>query len=709
MTNKSRSSFHQQIRTHLRLLRLPALIAVFLFCHPILAPAETIEETIIWVVKAGDFPPGYQQRGNVDTGYSGSRGLIRFYRPNNPLCSIEISLQKYTSAKEARKLFDLSEQDHQNDRHHLISRNAGIGEASFHWGYQTILNRRSGQNVLVSQYLVVLKQNWILEVRFNHYKTRNYQAHSDDEAADTIKSTARRIISRMGGGETRDDNTLDCGKDGALTRYLAALKARYQSISKLDRQLSTMIRQSRPDNHTLVELGRNAIQELSAYQQTLREFIHGETRRGLFEELDLLADTTLAANQVAVKYQHLAGVPLIPLNRDALNQSKKTAAETILQLAREEFASRFKSEGLQDILTRESWNEALETAAYHTQRKVNEFLDRETEKVFGLGFHDARSAQRALRMQMRREVRRQVAKLLVKITSNEIVIELLAGPVIRWIEGNLIPRLREALRQKGNIPARVTRSLQTMETARMNLNRLSCNARIAEVRRCLNAAVATIHATRFLKKDIQRANAVQELNRLTDGMAHLKRTMSLARRRFLLMDTDYEEDLPVIDALVGQMLDYLKKAVFKEEPALNDNSDRRKFRQELAPNVPELNVAVAWMKFFEGGYEGVPFEQRHYASRFPSTNSRYIYWELGFDFPPRQQRQDFKIEGQYYNVQGQMIGRADLDAHIQPGWDGSHHAHALGDKVPGFWKPGTYRVELFINGSRVASGSFEVY
>jgi len=562
---------------------------------------------------------------------------------------------------------------------------------------------------MVSQYLVVLKQNWILEVRFNHYKTRNYQAHSDDEAAGTIKTAAQRILTRMGGGETADDNTLDCGKDGALTRYLAALKARYQSISNLDRQLSQMIRQSRPDNQTLLELGRNALQELSAFQQTLREFIRGETRRGLFEELDILADTTLAANQVVVKYQHLAGVPLIPLNRDALNQSKRTTAETILHLAREEFASRFKSEGLQDILTSDSWNEALETAAYHTQRKVNEFLDRETEKVFGLGFHDARSAQRALRMQMRREVRRQVAKLLVKITSNEIVIELLAGPVIRWIEGDLIPRLREALRQKGNIPARVTRSLQTMETARMNLNRLSCNARIAEVRRCLNTAVATIHAARFLEKDIKRAGAGQELNRLTDGAAHLKRTMSLARRRFLLMDTDYEEDLPVIDALVGQMLDNLKKAIDTVEGESNENSDRRRFRQELTPTVPELNVAVAWMKFFEGGYEGVPYGQRHYAGRFSATSSRYIYWELGFDFPPRQQRQDFKIEGLYYNDRNQMIGRADLDAHIQPEWKGSFHANALGNKVPGFWKPGTYRVELFINGSRVASGSFEVY
>jgi len=255
----------------------------------------------------------------------------------------------------------------------------------------------------------------------------------------------------------------------------------------------------------------------------------------------------------------------------------------------------------------------------------------------------------------------------------------------------------------------VTRSLQTMETARMNLNRLSCNARIAEVRRCLNTAVATIHAARFLEKDIKRAGAGQELNRLTDGAAHLKRTMSLARRRFLLMDTDYEEDLPVIDALVGQMLDNLKKAIDTVEGESNENSDRRRFRQELTPTVPELNVAVAWMKFFEGGYEGVPYGQRHYAGRFSATSSRYIYWELGFDFPPRQQRQDFKIEGLYYNDRNQMIGRADLDAHIQPEWKGSFHANALGNKVPGFWKPGTYRVELFINGSRVASGSFEVY
>ena len=231
----------------------------------------------------------------------------------------------------------------------------------------------------------------------------------------------------------------DCGKGAALTRYLDALRAHRRNAQTIDGELEWLLNDRRPETRKIIEYGRKAERIAADYHKTFKEFQLAETRRGLIEELDLLVETTLLLNQVAVKYQHLAQVPITPIKPEDLVRSRNERSLTIIKLVRDYVASGLESEGLRDILTSESWEEAVQTAAGHAQRKVEEFIDGETEKIFGFGFHDVESAKRALQLQLRREIRRQVAKLLIKVTSNQIVIEIVAGPVIRWIERDLLP------------------------------------------------------------------------------------------------------------------------------------------------------------------------------------------------------------------------------------------------------------------------------
>jgi hypothetical protein len=510
----------------------------------------------------------------------------------------------------------------------------------------------------------------------------------------------------------------DCGKAGALTRYIEGLRRQRQNLMNLNGELDWKLGGPKPDHQAVIDMGVKARSIAAEFQKTLREFAGAETRRGLLEELDLIFDSVMTLNQVAEKYQKLAGVAVVPLQKSILANAKGDVARAIFKLAREEVAARLESEGLRDILTSESWNEVLDKTAYHSQRKLDEFLDRETEKVFGLGFHDAASARRALQVQLRREIRRQVARLLVKITSNEIVIEIVAGPIIRWIERDLIPRLREALRQKGNLPKRVARSVETLENARDELHRLTCADKLREVRRRLAAAMGAIAASRYLARDLMNARADREAALLNEALKNLENAMKITRVRFLLVMDDYEDDLAFADFVVAQMLDNLLRAIpaGAQDARGGSGVGRQKLRlkKEAPPRIgleiPNYEARVSGFRFFEGGKDAAAMDQRQYGTRFSRVKSRFIYWELRLDHQGIRTKHIW-IEAIYFNPDGSEMNRhSQLDYVVPefPEWP-SLHSRGYGWETPGNWAPGKYRVELHIKETKAAEGEFEIF
>ncbi len=688
--------------------------------------AETVADVLKRVVTINDLPPGYQQTGEI--GFKTydilnmSEASIAFRPQQTHTSFINVRLKRYNSASKAESDFNWLAQFKMKTPQNVIARNVGVGSASIQTGDRRFLDRAHTRHELVNQSIDAVQGNWLLLVDILNYNDLYHRDFSDAQAEKIIRTIGATVMARLGGRAPVAEGG-DCGKSGALTRYLEALKAHQRNISSLDSELAALLGTPNADPQKVIAIGRKALQAGEAYHQTLKEFQRAETRRGLFEELDLLVETPILLNQVVVKYQTLAKAPFTPLNPDTAKNSRADAARVVLSLAREQFAARLESEGLRDILTSNSWNEALDKTAFHAQRKINEFLDRETEKLFGFGFHDARSAQRALQLQMRREIRRQVAKLLVKVTSNEIVIEIIAGPIIRWIERDLLPRLREALRQKGNLPARVDRSLETMEKARDDLNRLACDARLRDVRRRLDSAAGTLNAAHFLEKDIRAADAAMELGRLADGQNNLSRTIRLTRSRFLLVKDDYEDDLPLIDSLVAQMLDNLRRSI----PAGTTDQQRFRINDPQPPidldqaqaimdgltgennyDIPSLQAKVTGVKFYEGGVDDVPIQQRTYGSRFSRASARFVWWEINLAYPDPGRRIDFSVEAVCFRPDGTVINRQVQHYFIQSPWTSSWLSMGFGWHEPGTWTPGSYRVELFVAGKKVGGGSFAI-
>ncbi len=709
--------------------RFPTILIVFLalFMHFREMPAaETIADVLKRVVTVNDLPPGYQQIGEIRSRTYDmlhmSDATIDFKPQQKHTSLIQVFLKQFKSATDAEKDFNWSAQFKMKTPQDVIARNIGVGSASIQTGHRRFLDSAHTRHELVSQSVEAVQKNWVMTIHILNYNELPSRDYSDAQAEKIIRTIGATIMARLGGRAPVAESG-DCGKSVALTRYLEALTAHQRNISSLDSELAALLGTPNADSQKVIAIGRKVLQEGEAYHQTLKEFQRAETRRGLFEELDLLVETPILLNQVVVKYQVLAKAPFTPLDKNTSKNSRADAARAVLNLAREHFAARLESEGLRDILTSDSWNEVLDKIAFHAQRKVNEFLDRETEKLLGIGFHDVQSAQRALRLQMRREIRRQVAKLLVKVTSNEIVIEIIAGPIIRWIERDLLPRLREALRQKGNLPARVDRSLETLENARAELNRLPCDARLRDVRRRLDSAAGTLNATHFLEKDIRAANAAVELGRLADGRNNLSRTISLTRGRFLLVKDDYEGDLPLIDNLVSQMLNNLRRSIptgTMDPQRFRINDPQPPIDLDLATeimngltgenkyDIPSLQAKVTGVKFFEGGVDAPPFSHRIYSNRFSRATTQLVWWDLSLAYPDPGRRIDFSVESVCSNTVGAVLNRQSLHYFIQASWTSSTHSMGFGGREPGFWTPGIYKVELFVEGENVGSWTFEI-
>ncbi|MDR4497770.1 MAG: tetratricopeptide repeat protein [Candidatus Scalindua sp.] len=124
--------------------------------------------------------------------------------------------------------------------------------------------------------------------------------------------------------------------------------------------------------------------------------------------------------------------------------------------------------------------------------------------------------------------------------------------------------------------------------------------------------------------------------------------------------------------------------------------------------IPTINGSVTELRFYESGMEDTPYGQRTYQTLFSQSGARYIYWELILAFPKQNRRTDFNIMAKYYDPEGNLIREWVTNSYIETGWTSSYHNSGYGWNEPGKWKQGTYRADLFVEGQRVASGTFTV-
>jgi len=117
---------------------------------------------------------------------------------------------------------------------------------------------------------------------------------------------------------------------------------------------------------------------------------------------------------------------------------------------------------------------------------------------------------------------------------------------------------------------------------------------------------------------------------------------------------------------------------------------------------------VTSVLFFEGGVETPAYGERVYAVKFAKSRSRYIHAEINLECPSPPQRVDFIVVTRWYNPEGRVFAEPELQSYIEPDWTSSAHVAWRGWDKPGKWAVGVYKVEVYVSGQLLGSGSFEV-
>ncbi len=138
--------------------------------------------------------------------------------------------------------------------------------------------------------------------------------------------------------------------------------------------------------------------------------------------------------------------------------------------------------------------------------------------------------------------------------------------------------------------------------------------------------------------------------------------------------------------------------------------DKDALAQNPSGYIPSLNAKVTSLRFFESGYNAPPREQRVYSNRFDKSETRYVNWELNLEFPAPGNRRSYVVEQFWYSPDGDLLTRQQTNSiSIEPNWTWSYYSHSYGWQNSDNWSEGSYRVDLYVEEQKVASGSFEIY
>lgn len=159
-----------------------------------------------------------------------------------------------------------------------------------------------------------------------------------------------------------------------------------------------------------------------------------------------------------------------------------------------------------------------------------------------------------------------------------------------------------------------------------------------------------------------------------------------------------------------------KRRMEEERRKLEEEKQRLAYVPKVDPAkgsryINFLNAKITEVKFFEGGYDIPAKDQRVYRTSFSRAETRYVNFELNLQFPQPGVRKDFVIESIWFNQYDKEIHRASLNTFILGDWNHSWHTRGYGwrEASSSGWVAGTHRVDLYVNGVKIASENFSIY
>jgi hypothetical protein len=145
------------------------------------------------------------------------------------------------------------------------------------------------------------------------------------------------------------------------------------------------------------------------------------------------------------------------------------------------------------------------------------------------------------------------------------------------------------------------------------------------------------------------------------------------------------------------------------EPKTTSTAPESKILYDKVAVIPSLDARLTKLVFFSSGpADVVPLRHPIYESRFQHAATTRVYPEIHLEYPPPGKKIYFTVTV-HIRDNGKTFRIVDYETRIEPDWTSSDHSVGIGVLGPGNWRAGTYEADVYINGEKVAMGSFEVY
>ncbi len=365
--------------------------------------------------------------------------------------------------------------------------------------------------------------------------------------------------------------------DDSLTAFLGPLRQHKRDLQQLHDRIR-QITDEPPQTQVAAELwvrklkaaGNDLTAEIGAFRATLSDFINSPTRHGLDEELTLIDECLqLGADSGGFIDPHTQFDINAYSARQNLQQEASQFKQRAVSILARHIDCQLKAEGLFEVLVVDGVEEVKSEVIGRLGEEAVESIGEITEDELGVNVHDALSFRTTVKAKGRAAVRRLVGKLLVNITTNEIVIEIVGQPIIRWVETDLWPKLKAVFRNRGDLQFRTERSIASLQAARMRLWALEPDAPNDQVIDTWAGARGASKATIYLVGDLQRADREDLLTKLKAAIEDLDQLLDLTARRFLLNKLDELEQVPAKQEVARALQDVLTQMVQQiEKPAV---------------------------------------------------------------------------------------------------------------------------------------------
>ena len=125
--------------------------------------------------------------------------------------------------------------------------------------------------------------------------------------------------------------------------------------------------------------------------------------------------------------------------------------------------------------------------------------------------------------------------------------------------------------------------------------------------------------------------------------------------------------------------------------------------------IPSLDARLTKLAFFGSGASDIaPLQNPIYKNRFEHSATTRVYPEIHLEYPSSGKKVYFTMTVHIRENQ-RTFRIVDYETRIEPNWTSSSHSVGIGVFGPGNWRAGTYEADVYINGEKIAMGSFEVF